>query len=321
VFKVEKEADVNKLVVSEEMDIIEIEKEISASDCDIAYIQNPSSEMLEYFTGKGFYYCPNKVTYKIRVPIDSAEYFKIVKKYRRKKIKKALKSARENGINFVCMHPVSEDVFKEWFEIYKKNILGKPRGFLRASLERHRATYERNYGIFALKENEIIGGILLKKKRFLYQREMMEKLSISFSSSKKEYLKLRINDALNYETIIAARKWGFDFLERGLDSNLYGHYLSPGLFLFKKSFGYRIASKQKYGYSLFKIINFSKFQDKVFFISFEDGQMIGNLFFKNEMPDVKEYRSSYFSKLRIFKVVGNNAEELQHINEKQIIRI
>ena len=320
-FNLEKEAGVNKLIASNETDIKRVEKEISGSECDIAYIQNPSSEMIEYFTGKGFYYCPNKVTYKIRVPIDSAEYFTILKKYRRKKIKKALKRARESGISFVRMHPVNEDAFKEWFEIYKKNILGKPRGFLRASPERHSATYERNYGIFAVKGKELIGGILLRKKQFVYMGEIREKLSIAFSSSKKEYLKLRINDALNYKTIIAARKWGFDFLERGLDSNIYGHYLSPGLYLFKKSFGYRIAPKEKYGYSLFKIINFGKFQDKVFFISFENGQMTGNLFFRNEMPDIKEYRSPHFTKLRVFKVMGNNAEELQYINEKQIIRI
>jgi len=320
-FNLEKEAGVNKLIASNETDIKRVEKEISGSECDIAYIQNPSSEMIEYFTKKGFHYCPNRVTYKIRVPIDSCEYHKIVKKYRRKKIKKALKRARENGIGFVRMHPVSEDTFMEWFEIYKKNILGKPRGFLRASLERHRNTYERNYGIFAVKNKEIIGGILLRKKQFLYMGEIREKLSIAFSSSKKEYLKLRINDALNYKTIIAARKWGFDFLERGLDSNMYGHYLSPGLYLFKKSLGYRIAPKQKYGYSLVKIINFSKFQDKVFFISLENGQIVGNLFFKNEIPNLKEYRSSHFSKLRVFKIIDNNVEELEHVNEKQIIRI
>jgi len=316
-FKIEKEAGVNKLIVSNETDIKSIEKKIS--DCDIAYMQNPSSEMMKYFTTKGFHYCPNKVTYKLRVPVDSSEYFRTVKKYRRKKIKKALKHALENGISFVCMHPVTEDVFNEWFEIYKKNILSKSRGILRASLDRHTNTYERNYAIFAVKDNSIIGGILLKKKQFIYLGEKSEKLSISFSASKKEYYKMRINDALNYETIIAARKWGFDFLERGIDSNIYGHYLSTGLYRFKKSLGYRIVPKKKYGYSLVKIVNFDKFQDKVFFISVENEEIVGNLFFKDELPNANEYLSPHFSALKIFKVSGNAAQELQHINEKQKI--
>lgn len=324
-FEIEKEAGISKLVIREEENISKIEEEIKNkiqnSDIDMICIQNPSEEIREHFIKQGFHYRPNKVTYKMRIPHNVSDYFKLIKRNRRKKIKKALKQCLKIGIDFVRMHPVSEEFFKEWYEIYEKNIISKPHGFIRVTSERYTKNYDMLYGVFATHNGAIIGGIFLKKKQFTYDGEIRDKLSISFSASKKEFFKLRINDALNYQAIAAARSWGFDFLERGMDTNLYGHYLSSGLYLFKKSFGYKIAPKRRYEYSLIKIINFDNFQDKIFFTSLSEGEIIGNLFFKAKMPNIKEFSSSHFSKLRIFQILTDGAMELEPIYKKQIIKI
>ena len=109
--------------------------------------------------------------------------------------------------------------------------------------------------------------------------------SISLSSSTKELFKLGINSLLNYSALKLAKDRGYKYVDRGSDSNLYGHYLNPGLYIFKKSFGFRVAPKKKYGFAWTKIKNFSKLSDPMFFISMGKNGLEGNIFFKEILPN------------------------------------
>ena len=230
----------------------------------------------------GFFFRPRRVTYKLLIPNDLREAFS---KSRKKAIKKSLKN---KDLKITIEEPMSEETFCQWEKIYDKNISTKRIGIKRLTKERFLLFQPRSIGLFAWHNGLLAGGMLLSKKRFLFNEILTEKMSISLSSSTKELFKLGINSLLNYSALKLAKDRGYKYVDRGSDSNLYGHYLNPGLYIFKKSFGFRVAPKKKYGFAWTKIKNFSKLSDPIFFISMGKNGLEGNIFFKEILPNIEE---------------------------------
>ncbi len=305
-----------KAVISSTTDISEVEQKAKEKGCDILELNPIEGVDTSALLQRGFNLCPNKVTYKLIVPKTDEEYLSKLSRNKRKAISSAQRQCAVEGITFKIEEPISKETFLSWEKIYDSNITSKRIGFKRISIDRFLLFEPRSTGVFAYKNNELIGGILLTKKRFIYRLAPKEKISISLSSSIREYFKLGINEVLNLEAIKLARKLGFEFLERGFDTNLYGHYLSPGLHLFKKSLGFRIAPKAKYGFAFTKILSFEKLQDNVFFVSVGERGVEGHLYFKEKVPNIKEYESEYLSKLTVYQVQNNTPKIYQVIEEK-----
>ncbi|PIO03704.1 hypothetical protein COT48_03730 [Candidatus Woesearchaeota archaeon CG08_land_8_20_14_0_20_47_9] len=310
----ETEAEVRKLNIREEFDIQKIELAIAQNidRADMVNIFSPTQGLVEHFTRHGYFYRPNKVTYKMDVPFSESEYISKLKKNKRKTIKKAVKRCRECGISILKEPQLSEVSYRGWLDVYTENINGKKRGIIRTGLERYYRSKDMMAGIFAVKDNHIIGGIILRRKHL---RSGLRKISFSFASSRKEYFKKGVNELLNLKAVLFARELGYDHLERGMDSNLYGHYLSPGLYLFKKSFGFRITPKNRFGEVLTTITNYAPFQDIIFFVSHNKEKPEGNLILKNDIDSTRiaEFVSKYLERLNVYKVEDNTIRKVDEI--------
>lgn len=315
-FSYEVEAGLKKAQaeIISESELNEIEQ---TADCDLIEI-NADISMGKILTKDGYFYRPRKVTYKLVIPSNEEEYISSLGRNKRKGILRALKTCRNAGIEIRTEEPIANKTFLEWEKIYDDNISKKKIGLKRIGIRRFKEVQPRTAGVFAYKNGNLIGGILLRHKKFLMHGEPNHKLSISLSSSDSKYFLYGVNEALNFEVIKYCQKNKIKFLERGMDSNLYGHYLNPGLYTFKKSLGYRIASRPKYGYCWTKIINFEKFDDHIFFVAQTKSELEGILIFKKTLPNVKEYKSQHLKKLKVFMVIDN---KLVPFSIKQTVKI
>ena len=285
--------------------------ENKAKECDI--IEITTDNALIDFESRRYFFVPRKVTYKLVAPQSEEDYLMLLKKKKRKSIIKSANFCKEEGIEIKTEEPISRETFLEWEKIYDANIARKKIGIKRIGLGRFLSVQHKTAGIFAYKDNKLIGGIMLMHKKFLMDGELHRKISISLSSSERDYFKTGINEVLNFEVIKFCQRRGIKFIERGMDANLYGHYLNPGLYVFKKSMGYRITFKPKYGFCWRKIINFEKFDKNIFFISIGDKGLEGNLFFRVNMPNIKDYKSPHLKRINIFSINDNVAVKVKKL--------
>lgn len=273
-------------ILNIENEKIKIIEELLRKDYDMVNIINPDKVMLEKF--KDFIYRPLKITYVLDI-IDINSYLKGLTRKRRKWIYRARRAFKD--FKLVKEERVSEESFKEWFKIYRENLGRMDKGVERISEEKFRK--KRMAGIFLKKDNEMLGGVLLTKKK--------KAISISFIASREEFFKENINEFLYFNVILFARELNYNRVEMGIESNLYGHHLSTGLYLFKKSLGFRVEAKEKYGWALTKINNFDKFSD-VFMIGFDNG-LVGYLFKKS--VDEERFKADFLKELRVIDLTSS----------------
>jgi len=272
-----------------DMEFQEIHGDLDKIDdnSDVTLIFNPDQKTVEEYLKKGYFYKPYKITYQLKVPESEEQYLSMLKRNKRKRILKAKRDCEH--IQIERQEQLKKEYFDEWYDIYEINIESKEKGRVFAD----RQWYDRNGhkmgGIFAM-DKGIVGGILFTKKKDGL-------VSISFSSTKKDYLKLGLNDLLNEQMIMFAKELGFETIERGMDKNLYGHHLSPGLFVFKTSLGFRPVSKKDK--VLMRINDFSKFGDDIFFVDYEGDSLRGNLIITEE--EHTEINKDIFGSFRVIK--------------------
>jgi hypothetical protein len=203
-----------------------------------------------------------------------------------------MRDCEKEGISILKEEFLSEKNFERFLKVYKKNISEKERGIIVLGKEWYARRKKVASGIFAVRKKKIIGGMLLKKKRNC--------ISFCFSSAEKKYENVGINDFINLHAITFAQKLGFTHIIRGQDTNMYGHHLSSGLYLYKKSLGFSVQPRKKPGYALTKILSFSKFDDLIFFISInKDNELEGNLFLKRKDYSSEEFKADFLEKLNV----------------------
>jgi len=281
-----KHFDLNILEVKEgEFDI--------PKDTDIVYIFEPKD--IAKYKKQGYFHKPYKITYELSIPESKDEFLYSIKRNKRKRILKAIRECQEKGIKIIKQKELKKETFNEWYNIYESNIESKEKGRVFADREWFDRNGHKMCGVIAKKGDMIIGGVLLTKKT--------DRMSISFSSSIKEYLHLGLNDILNLEAIFLAKELDFDLMERGMDMNLYGHHLSPGLFVFKTALGFKPVPKESKGDVLMKIINFDKFGDHIFFIDYGKQGLRGNIILKDKCDKfAHEINKDLFTSFRKFLI-------------------
>ena len=224
---------------------------------DIINILNPTKETIAEH--KDYFLRPLKIGFEMDLPENIDEYFSTLTKNRRKKLKKNLKLAE--NVKIKIENPLTKETFLKWHELYRDKMNNKEKGKVIIGndwLDKR----DNICGIFAYEE-DMIGGIILKK--------LDSKLSISYNAYVDS--EFSVSDLLIVEAVKYAIENEYKILSRGQDTNLYGHHLSPGLYLYKKSLGFRVVARMKAGFALTKFNNFDKFGDIIFFVSFADENM------------------------------------------------
>ena len=275
-------------------------KDSNLDGVDIIYLKEMPKNRENYF------HVPLKITYKFNVPETEDEYLASLSKNKRKKIKKSLRRAKEEEVSFIFDFPIKKNNFFEWLAIYNENIDAKEKSMLFVDESWYNKNKNKGGGIFAKKEGKIIGGIIFKKMR--KSDYFDERWSVGFSSTKKEFLILGINELLNYYLVSFAKEKGIKVLVRGMDTNLYGYHLSPGLYLFKKSLGFKVIPYKKKGFYYMKINSFKKFKNEILFFSLNDNDLlIGNIMSREKIENIKEFEGNFLSELRQYKIMSNNS--------------
>jgi len=293
-FIIERKIDLTILKVEKESNIDYIKQKIKAlsNEVDIIDIINPTKEIRKSFND--FYYRPLKISYIMKTPSSLDDFLTSLKRNRRKRILKCFRECEKHGITIKKEKILSKENFDTFFEIYKNNMEEKERGIVILERDWYNKRKDIACGVFAVKDKKIIGGILLTKKKAT--------VSFCFSSADKAYFDIGINDFLNVNAIEFTIELGYKYIIRGQDTNLYGHHLSPGLYLFKKSLGFCIQPRKKQGFALTKIVNFDKFGDVIFFISTKDNKVEGNLFIKDKDINTEDYNADFLEKLNIVHI-------------------
>ena len=275
-------------------------KDSKLDDIDIIYLKEKPKNMEDYF------YVPLKITYKFDVPKTEDEYLASLSRNKRKKIKKSLRKAKEEEVSFVFDFPIKKTNFFEWLAIYNKNIDAKEKSMLFVNESWYEKNKKKGGGIFAKKNGKIIGGIIFKKMN--KSGYFDERWSISFSSSSKEFLSLGINELLNYYLVSFAREEGIKLLIRGMDTNLYGYHLSLGLYLFKKSVGFKVIPYKKKGFYYMKINSFKKFKNEILFFSLDESDhLIGNIMARKKIENIQEFDGDFLSEFKKYEIKSNNS--------------
>jgi desulfoferrodoxin (superoxide reductase-like protein) len=276
------------------------------ADIDILYIKEKPKNT------DNFFYVPYKVTYKFNVPKTEEDYFNSLSKNKKKKIKKSLKKAKEENIEFVFQFPLQKKHFFEWIEVYRDNINLKEKKEFHVDETWFDTHNERKGGMFAIKEGKIIGGIVFKK--MLENEYFKERWSIGFSSTKKVFTILGINELLNYYLINQAIKNNIKLILRGMDINIYGNHLSTGLYLFKKSLGFKTIPYPKKGFYYMKINSFKKFKNELLFFSIkEEESLIANMMSRKEIEKPDDFKAGFLVGLKFYKIINDNS--FQEIKE------
>lgn len=127
------------------------------------------------------------------------------------------------------------EIFKEWYELYKKTILSKDSGELKISptwieskdLSRIRTILIRDA------EDTLLAGMLI---------DITSSETISCSYRAHEYIHIKDSSIAHILEMCLdqfAIESNFKLITRGTDTNLYGIRLSSGLAEFKSSFGFK----------------------------------------------------------------------------------
>ena len=292
-FIIERKIDLTILKIEHEDKIDQIQKKIKevGKRVDVIDILNPTKRLRKAFNE--FFYRPLKITYVMKAPESLDSYLATLTRNRRKRILKCIRECEHKGITLRKEEFLTQESFKAFYKVYKKNIGEKKRGIMTL----HKAWYAKRShdacGVFAIRKKKIIGGILLKKKR--------NSMSFCYSSSEKPYF--GINDFLNVHAIVYTKELGFSHIIRGQDTNLYGHHLSPGLYLFKKSLGFSIQPRKKQGFALTQIVNYDRFGDSIFFITINDANKLeASLFLKNHYQKPDEFVADFIEKLHVYYI-------------------
>lgn len=265
-------------------------------DEEVLEIAEFSAEDIAELEKEGFFYMPNYITY-LRKTAVGEDVLASLSKNKRKKVKKGLKEIE--GFEVYVEEEVTRETFEEWYELYKRCVAEKDIGIVAAPPdwpEKDRDVSQK-LGVFLRKGGKVVAGILTRS--FEATRTLPRRLSISFSAISPEYKHLALNDCLNLFLIERAKEQGYEYVARGKDTNLYGKHLSAGIPVFKMSFGYEIVPLKTSPDILIKLNNLDEFDDRIFFVSHMDSGLAGNLIFKSEVQDVKEYDKD-FLELRVF---------------------
>ncbi len=296
----------NKHITIKEYETINDYKEKDIDE-ELIEILNFTKEEVDEIENKGFFFMPNKVTYARKTATEK-EVIENLSKNKRKKIRKALKSDFE----IIQEEEVSEENYKEWYKnIHLPTLEKKEIGILTASEDWAEKDLERceKIGIFAKNNGKIIAGIVARS--FKETKNFPKRFSISYSGVSPEFKPTGINELLNVLIIGLVNKKGYEWIYRGMDTNLYGKHLSAGLPIFKTALNYEIIPRK--AQILIKFNNLKDFDDTIFFLSFskDSDKMIGNLIIKDESISFKEYEFPFLEKLRVYRYQNKTLTQIQ----------
>ncbi len=268
--------DLKLLVINDYKEGIEkyIEEAAKKHNVDCIKIKNYRERI------PGYYYKPKRLVYWQDLSDIPEDYLSSLSKKHRRRIKKAL----EKGFKAQVEFPISKSSFEIWYNLYKEKISRKNKGIEYIGKDFLEKGKGKKIGLFVYYKSEIIGGYIMMEKSLIDKADGQENekyISTGYGGYDKAYLKDSINHFMMFSFIDFARK-KYRIASTGKDTNFYGHHLSPGIFIFKKEWGF-VPEPDK-DFENFRIMKAEKFEDLFLFFSGRESPTL-NLFFKKRIDN------------------------------------
>lgn len=288
--------DLNVLTISDATleDIRAAEKE-HESVVDLINILDPDDKVAESLAGL-YLRRPLYVTY--RMDLRDGSYKKRIKSKDRK-----LRKVDVGDFELVKEEQLTQASFDDFLELYKENMQSMDKGIVKIDESWFAEQGEKAAGIFLRKEDKLVAGILAKR--------FDDRFSVSYSAQDFKYKQNNVYKHLVFESMNFAKALGYDTYSYGQDSNLYGHHLSTGLYLFKKEMGLTPQAIVKKGSALTRIVNTDKFINPIFILTQADeGQLAGSLLFKDKVnvKQSRNFRADFLANLDVYRIRNGNLE-------------
>lgn len=201
-----------------------------------------------------------------------------------KRSEKAIEFMLGNGYEILEQKPIQDEIFNQWYELYKENINKKEVGVLHLNENwlTESESSKNSTGIFFRKEGKIIAGVVLipfsdgKSFQCAYRAHVYEKIKDSSISEILEYLidKFAIENQ-------------FKLITRGTDSNLYGIQLKTSLNDFKKQYGFKATPLDSKGHYYPRYLIFFKSYEQVVTYTYGENRTLEEKVLNQD--DIKEF--------------------------------
>jgi hypothetical protein len=182
---------------------------------------------------EGFFRVPSEIAWRMPVTTFDA-YLAALNSKQRGRHRTRLQKSQDVTVSVA---PITPDLFKEWYPIYDREVVGKAHG--RRTLAADWITGTGKNGEFFLLQHrkpesgELLGGAVLRKMANCKQ------LNISYAAYSSGSADKELSFRTFVEALSTAHREGFTTLSHGRDRNLYGYYYTLGLLEFKSALGFQ----------------------------------------------------------------------------------
>ncbi len=240
-------------------------------EAHLVRMDNPPLPVVESCTREGWYYKSRYVMYVLPVPQSLELYLEaFFRSGSRWHVKRLLREVPKR----YRLHVDEEARWEPQFRaLYQRTIVGKPRGIDRLGEHEHDFT-EDFVGYYLFDGEEMVAGVLAHR--------MLRHLSVAYGAFDPEHRRhLDLEHFLIIQVLERSIAERNRYLSLGIDTNRYGHHLSLGIAPYKMRLGFTPCPYESGGWELMRIQSWEPFASGLFFYSWEDGRLVGNLFHRD----------------------------------------
>lgn len=264
--------------------------ETPPADADLVRIPEPDRDEVGALVGAGWFYKPCYVTYVLRVRGSLDTYIEeAFHSGTRNKPRKLLRQVPERYRLTVEEGGRGIGAFKD---LYRRTIVSRPRG--RDRVGEHDDGFGPGWLGFYLHDGpSLVAGILV--------HELRDHLSVAYGAFDPGHRGLDLEHFLIMQAIDRCARRRVPTLSLGMDTNRYGHHLALGLPAYKLRIGFTPLPWEPAGRELVRLQSFDRFEKGLFFYSYQDRGIVGNLFTRGE-PDLRPFLHHNAPEIRTFRI-------------------
>jgi hypothetical protein len=200
---------------------------------DVVRVVDPRISLWSALAGAGFSPKPAYVNWKAPACASEGEFLKSMSRRNRESIATSRKRASEFGLQLE-VQGIEEQNFDEFLILYEDNIGAMRHGWLVASENREKLlnARDRHFLVRATIEGDFVGACVCE----MSSADSLVRLK--YSATAEDGKALGLVRLMYLEMFAEARRRKFEKVGLGIDPNLFGHIVKPGLFGFKARFGF-----------------------------------------------------------------------------------
>jgi hypothetical protein len=279
-------------------------------NCDVAQLIGEYPEL-------GFIR-PEKIVWRANLAKNDNLLILIKSLKLRKNIGEWISKLSEHNLQIIIETPLSEESFLKWHEIFKEQMGKKDNANLHLNenwLKDKNSNNKKTFGVFLYRSKTILRedykpeDSKMDSLRMTDNSELMggnigvlgnDILLIGYGVVKNvPDLKWNMGALLDFSTINFAQGLGYEVVSFGKDNNLYGWYLSPGLFSYKARLGLTPEADPKSPLITTIFLSYNNLKDPVIFLQKKNENFVTTIISNRDDINKKEYELKGISDIEL----------------------